>query len=120
MLTDQERRKLQHEIRLYMMQYFKRILGRGIDDVKISIFEDMLIMKLMGFLTEPEKYIIMNTPNGSELIRASRRQVGDQTAIDNTAYFEEMLKAQVVYQSYDMDPKNDFASHLIIFDRMLI
>jgi uncharacterized protein YbcI len=65
LFLDQERRKLQHEIKTYMIQYFKRILGRGVDEVKITIFEDMLIIRLKGFLTEPEKYIV-NTPNGKE------------------------------------------------------
>lgn len=120
LFSDQERRKVQHEIRIYLMQYFKRILGRGIDDLKICIFEDILIIKLTGFLTEPEKYIIRNTPDGSNLIRAARIQVGEQNVIDNTAYFEKELKAKIIFQSCDMDPKNDFACHLIIFDRMLI
>ncbi|HWQ76851.1 MAG TPA: DUF2294 domain-containing protein [Syntrophomonas sp.] len=118
MFSDQERRKLQHEIKTYMIQYFKRILGRGVDDVKITIFEDMLIMRLTGFLTEPEKYIV-KTPNGSEKVRASRRQVGDQHIIDNIPYFEETMKANVIYQSYDIDPENDFAGHLIVFDHVL-
>ncbi len=118
MFSDQERRKLQHQIKTYMIQYFKRILGRGVDDVKILIFEDMLIMRLTGFLTEPEKYI-MNTPNGKDIVRMSRRQVGDQHIIDNIPYFEETLQAKVICQSYDIDPENDFAGHLIVFDHVL-
>jgi uncharacterized protein YbcI len=118
LFLDQERRKLQHEIKTYMILYFKRILGRGVDEVKITIFEDMLIIRLKGFLTEPEKYIV-NTPNGKEIVRASRRQVGDQHVIDNIPYFEETLKAKVVYHSYDIDPENDFAGHLIVFNHVL-
>jgi uncharacterized protein YbcI len=118
LLSDPERRNLQHEIKNYLIKYFKRILGRGIDEVKIVIFEDMLIIRLTGFLTDPEKYIV-STPNGREIIRASRRHVGDQHVIDNIPYFENMVKANVVYNSYDIEPENDFAGHLIIFDHML-
>lgn len=118
MLSAQERRQLQHEIKTYLIQYFKKNLGRGVDDVKIIIFEDMLITRLTGFLTEPEKYIV-KTPNGCEKVRASRRQVGDQQIIDSAPYYEEMLKAKIIYQAYDVDPENDFAGGLIVFDRVL-
>ncbi len=101
-----------------MIQYFKRLLGRGVDEVKIIVFEDMLIIRLNGFLTEPEKYIV-NTPNGRDIVRISRRQVGDQHIIDNMPYFEEKLKAKAIYQSYDIDPENDFAGGLIVFDHVL-
>lgn len=49
-LDDIQRRKLQHEFKLYMEQYFKRKLGKGVDHTKIVIWEDMLIIRGKDFL----------------------------------------------------------------------
>jgi uncharacterized protein YbcI len=107
-LSDHERRKLQHEIKTYLVQYFKRVLGRGVDVVKVVIFGDMLVIRMKGFLTEPEKFIV-NTPEGIEIIRTSCRQVAKQNIKDNLAYFEGLLGAKIIYQIYDVDPAGDFA-----------
>lgn len=117
-LNDQQRKKLQHEIKLYMEKYFKQKLGKGVDYTKVVIWEDMLIIRGEGFLTEPEKYIVQ-TPSGKEVVRAARMQVAKQHSIDNTAYFEGILHARSVHQTYDIEPENDFWINVIVFDRTL-
>jgi uncharacterized protein YbcI len=117
-LNDQQRRQIQHEIKLYMEQYFKDKLGKGVDYTKIVIWDDMLIIRGEGFLTTPEKYI-NETPSGSEVVRAARMQVVKQHAIDNVGYFEEKLQARAIHHAYGLEPENDFWMHVIVFDRVL-
>lgn len=117
-LDDRQRRKLQHEFKLYMEQYFKQKLGKGVDYTKIILWEDMLIVRGEKFLTDPEKYIVQTT-SGKEVVRAARMQVARQHAIDNTPYFEEILQAKAVHQTYDIEPESDFWMHVIVFDRCL-
>ncbi|HCF71962.1 MAG TPA: hypothetical protein DER33_10350 [Syntrophomonas sp.] len=117
-LTDQQRRQLQHEFKIYMEQYFKDKLGKGVDYTKIVIWDDMLIIRGEGFLTAPEKYI-NETPSGREVVRAARMQVVKQHALDNVPYFEKMLQAKVIHQIYDVEPENDFWMHVAVFDRVL-
>lgn len=117
-LNDQQRKKMQHEIKLYMEKYFKQKLGKGVDYTKIVIWEDMLIIRGEGFLTEPEKYIVQ-TPSGKEVVRAARMQVAKQHSIDNTAYFEGILHARSIHQTYDIEPEKDFWINVIVFDRTL-
>jgi len=117
-LNEQQRKQLQHEIKLYMEQYFKQKLGKGVDYTKIIIWEDMLIIRGERFLTEPEIYIVQ-TPSGKEVVRAARMQVAKQHSIDNTVHFEELLQAKSIHQTYDIEPEKDFWIHVIVFDRCL-
>jgi uncharacterized protein YbcI len=117
-LNDHQRKHIQHELKVYLEQYFKQKLGKGVDYTKVIIWDDMLIVRGEGFLTETEKYIVA-TPSGKELVRAARMQVAKQHALENVPYFEEKLQAKAKNQTYDIEPENDFWIHAIIFDRVL-
>lgn len=117
-LDDRERKHLQHELKVYMEQYFKQKLGKGVDYTKIVICDDMLIIRGEGFLTEPEIYIV-ETPMGKDVVRAARMQVAKQHSIDNIPYFEEKLQANAIHQTYDIEPENDFWIHVVVFDKIL-
>lgn len=117
-LDDRQRRQLQHELKLYMEKYFKKKLGKGVDYTRIIIWEDMLIIRGERFLTDPELYIIQ-TPTGKEVVRAARMQVARQHSIDNLEYFEKVLQAKAIHQTYDIEPEKDFWIHVVVFDRML-
>ncbi len=117
-LSEQQRKQLQHEIKIYMQQYFKQKLGKGVDYTKITIYEDMLIIRGEGFLTEPEKFIAQ-TSSGRKTIRASRTHVVLQHWHDNKKYFEEKLNAKVIHNIFDIEPENDFWMNTIVFNRCL-
>ena len=117
--TETKRKKIQHEFKIYMEHYFKEKLGKGVDYTKIIIWDDTLIIRGEGFLTEPEKYIVQ-TPSGKDVVKAARMQVARQHAIDNMPYFEEKLSAKAIHQTYDIEPENDFWMHIIVFDRVLV
>lgn len=118
-LDEQKRKQLQHEFKVYMQKYFKQKLGKGVDYTKITICEDMLVIRGEGFLTEPEKFIA-ETPAGVDVVRKARTQVVKQHWIDNKKYFEERLQAKAIHQAYELEPENDFWMHIIIFDRILV
>lgn len=117
-LGEQQRKKIQHEFKIYMEQYFKRTLGKSVTTTKINIVDDMLIIRGEGFLTEPEKFIV-RTPRGKDAIRASRMHVVQQHIIDNLPYFEKKLGAKGIHQTYEVEAENDFWMHVIVFDRIL-
>ncbi|MDD3853013.1 MAG: DUF2294 domain-containing protein [Syntrophomonadaceae bacterium] len=117
-LDDRQRRQLQHELKVYMEQYFKKKLGKGVDYTKVVVWDDMIVIRGERFLTEPEIYIV-ETPAGKEVVRAARMQVARQHSIDNVPYFEELLNARVIHQTYDIEPEKDFWIHVMVFDRTL-
>jgi len=116
--NEPKRRQIQHTIKLYMEKYFKEKLGKGVDHTRVILWEDMLIIRGEGFLTEPEKYIVA-TESGKDVVNAARMQVARQHSIDNLAFFENMLNARLIHQVYTIEAENDFWMHVMIFDRML-
>ncbi len=117
-MDDRQRRHMQHELKVYMEQYFKKKLGKGVDYTKVVVWEDMLIIRGERFLTDPEIYIV-ETSAGQDVVRAARMQVAWQHAIDNVPYFEEKLQAKAIHQTYDVEPERDFWIHVVVFDRVL-
>ena len=117
-MNEQQRKKMQHEFKIYMEQYFKRTLGKSVTTTKINIVEDMLIIRGEGFLTEPEKFIV-RTPRGKDAIRSSRMHVVEQHIVDNLPYFEKRLGAKGIHQAYEVEAENDYWMHIIVFDRVL-
>lgn len=117
-LNDRQRKQMQHELKIYMEKYFKQKLGKGVDHTKVVIWDDMLIIRGEGFLTEPEKYIVATTA-GKDLVNSARMQVAKQHSIDNMPYLETVLGAKAIHQTYMIEAENDFWMHVIVFDKTL-
>ena len=117
-LNERERKHLQHQLKIYMEKYFKEKLGKGVDYTKVIIWDDMLIIRGEGFLTEPEKYIVETTA-GKDVVNSARMQVAKQHSIDNIPYLENLLEAKAIHQTYMIEAENDFWMHVIVFDRVL-
>ncbi len=117
-LNDRQRKQLQHELKIYMEKYFKQKLGKGVDHTKVIIWDDMVIIRGEGFLTEPEKYIVATTA-GKDLVDNARMQVARQHSIDNMPYLETVFGAKAIHQTYMIEAENDFWMHVIVFDRAL-
>ncbi|MDT3698569.1 MAG: Na-translocating system protein MpsC family protein [Thermincola sp.] len=118
-LTNKQRKQLQHEIKNYLTKYFKILLIKAADYHKVEIWNDFLIFRAHGFLTESDKQII-KLPGGSDKIKEARLQVVKKYASDNLAYFEEKLGAKCIHQIYDMDVVKDLFIHVMIFDKVFI
>ncbi len=117
-LNERERKKIQHELKIYMEKYFKQKLGKSVDYTKIVLWDDMLIIQGEGFLTEPEKYIVKTTA-GKDVVNNARMHVARQHAIDNVPYFETLLDAKMIHQTYMVEAEKDFWMHVIVFNRIL-
>lgn len=117
-LNERQRKQLQHELKIYMEKYFKQKLGKGVDHTKVIIWDDMVIIRGEGFLTEPEKYIVETTA-GKDLVNSARMQVARQHSIDNMPYLETIFGARAIHQTYMIEAENDFWMHVIVFDKVL-
>jgi uncharacterized protein YbcI len=118
-LTNKQRRQLQHEFKIHLEKYWINLIGKGSDFTKVTIWNDMLILRCEGFLTDPEKYVAA-APKGSKLVKESRMHIAKQFAVDNVPYFEAKLGANCIHQTFDVESNKDFWIHVIIFDQLLI
>lgn len=118
-LSEQEVKQLQHEINIFVQKYCKETVGKGSDQIKSWIVDDMFIIRGEGFLTDAEKFIAQ-TPAGSEMVRASRYQGLLRFLHEYNAYLEERFSAKVLHNIFDTEPDKDFWMHTVVFDRRLI
>lgn len=118
-LTFKQRKLLQHEFTLHLEKYFKELIGKGSNYTNVIIWNNMVIIRGEGFLTDPEKFVALEM-EGSNLVKLTRMQVAKQISIDNVPYFESKLGANCIRQSFDVDAKNDFWVHIMVFDQLLI
>jgi uncharacterized protein YbcI len=115
-LDERARRKLQHELKIYIEQYFKSKLGKGSDHTRVTIWEDLVVIRGEGFLTDPERFLV-ETPEGLRIVNSGRMQVCKQHAQDNVPYIENLLTAKVLHQSFLVDAEKDFWMHVLVLDR---
>ncbi len=118
-LTNKQRRQLQHEFKIHMEKYAKELIGKGSDHTKVLIWDDMLILRCEGFLTEPERFIA-TTVSGVNLVKESRMEIAKQFATDKVPFFEEFLGANCIHQTFDVEAGKDFWIHVMVFDKILI
>lgn len=118
-INERQRKQIQHELKIYMEKYFKQKLGKSVDYTKIVVWDDMLIIQGDGFLTDPEKYIVETTA-GKDVVNNARLHVARQHTIDNVPYFEKLLGAKMIHQTYMVEAEKDFWMHVMVFDRVLI
>ncbi|WP_066310223.1 Na-translocating system protein MpsC family protein [Bacillus sp. FJAT-29814] len=118
-LTNKQRRQLQHEIKLHMEKYGRDLVRKASDYTKVTIWDDMMILRCEGFLTEPEKFVSA-IPMGISLINESRMQIAEQFSKDNLPYFEDKLGAKCIHKSYVVESDKDFFIFTMVFDKMLI
>jgi len=117
-LSDRERTNIQNEIKDFLVRYFKKKPGNGVAGLKVDLYKEMLLIRIEGFLTGPEK-LTASTASGIETVRASLGQDAREVIDENMEILEKKLGAKVFHQSYDIDPEKDFATYLIVFDRIL-
>lgn len=115
-LDERARRKMQHELKIYIEKHFKAKLGKGADHTRITIWEDILIIRGEGFLTGPERLLI-ETPEGLQAVNSARFQIAKRHAHDNVPYIEKAIGAQVLHQAFLVDAQKDFWMHVMVFDR---
>lgn len=112
---ERARRKKQHELKIYIEKYFKEKLGKGVDHTRVTIWEDIIVIRGEGFLTEPERYLLKTLP-GKDIVNAARMHVAKLHARDNVPYIEKLLSAKVIHQSFLVDAEQDFWMHVMVMD----
>ncbi|NLM39226.1 MAG: DUF2294 domain-containing protein [Firmicutes bacterium] len=117
-LDERARKQLQHELKIYIEKYFKTKIGKGADHTRVTIWEDIVIIRGEGFLTDPEKFLI-ETSEGLDVVNSARLQVAKQHAHDNVPHIEKMLGAHVLHQAFLVDAQRNFWMHVMILDRTI-
>lgn len=117
--TNKQRKQLQHEIKIHFEKCGKAMLGKGSNFTKVTIWDDLLVFRGEGFLTDPEKYIV-SIPAGIDFVNASRMQVVNQFSLDVVPYIEKKLGAKCIHTFADIKSEKDMWLFVMFFDQVLV
>lgn len=117
-LNEQQIKQLQHEIKTYVQKFSKDNVGKGSDYIKCTIYDDLLIIRGSGFLSELENYLAQ-TPSGCEKIKASREEIIERSAQEFKMYLEEKFGVNEIHRVFNVEPGNNYWIDIHVFDKRL-
>ena len=73
--------QVEAEIATAVVLFYRVRLGRGPDEVRAFLLDDMVLVRQHGTLTPAERYLV-DTPGGWDLVRQMRRKLVDSARAD--------------------------------------
>ena len=121
-ISEQEKRKFQHEFCNLAKKILKSRVDKGPDNGKVAIAENMITFTCEHFMTKYEKYVLSVDPSSIDVLKEARVKtnrsfVEDTQEIDN--FIKNILGARVLGYLYDICLEEDFALWVIILDRQI-
>jgi len=104
--------QIEAEIGNALIQFEKEYMGRGPQETRAFITEDMILVRLKGVLTPAEQQLVKNT-QGIELIKRVRSNLLEQGRELLTKAIEQIAQAQVISLHTDISTKT--GERVIIF-----
>ena len=121
LFDEAEKKQIQHQIANYIKQVSKEKLDKGPEAMRVTMADDMVIIKSEHYLTRMEQFIIQN-PDGVETVRSARSDaiagvVRDGDVLD---FLEKVTLAKPIYTLYESYPQDDYCIWVFMFDRRLV
>jgi uncharacterized protein YbcI len=104
--------QVEAEISNALIQFEKDYMGRGPQETKAFILDDMILVRLIGVLTPAEQQLIKN-PQGTELIKRVRSNLLEQGRELLTSAIEKITNVKIVSLHTDISTKT--GERVIIF-----
>ena len=101
-----------------IVQFEKEFLGRGPEDVRTFIIQDMVLVRVRGVLT-PAEVKLAQTPNGRELVKESRRQLFEQSRDHIEQIVREILSCLLVSMHTDISTRTGERIVVLTLDKDL-
>ncbi len=96
----------------------KDLTGRGPEDTKTYIVNDMIIVRLKGVLTTEEKHLA-ETESGKRLVKKLRQELRESHKQDFNMIIEKLTGRQIVSSHSDISTKTGERVEIFIVDRDL-
>ncbi len=111
--------KLEISLREFIIKFEKEYLGRGPEDVKIYILDDMIMFRLKGVLTRAEVHLA-KTQNGKLLVKEIRRELIESLKLILKKKIEQITGKKVKSLHTDISVKTGERVIIIIFTDNII
>ncbi len=96
----------------------KDLTGRGPEDTRTYIINDMIIVRLKGVLTTEEKHLA-ETENGKKLVKQLRLELRESHKQQFNKIIEELTGCKIVSGHSDISTKTGERVEIFIVDRNL-
>lgn len=93
-------------------------MGRGPRKIKSRILEDMVIVRLVGFLTPAEKKLACNV-SGIQTIKQTRMELFEHSNEEFKAVFDGLFDAQIISIHSDISTISGEKIIIVVFDKYI-
>ncbi|MEH7332850.1 DUF2294 domain-containing protein [Neobacillus drentensis] len=112
------KKKLEAEISSAFIKFQRELLGRGPQEAKTYIVEDMVITRFKGVLTTEEKHLV-NHDTGRRLVKKMRQVLREMYSSDFEKIVEDLTNCKVLSSHSDISTKMGERIEVFIVDKNL-
>ncbi|WP_211655653.1 DUF2294 domain-containing protein [Planococcus alpniumensis] len=113
-----KKRKLESEISEAFIKFQRELIGRGPQEARTYIVEDMVITRFKGVLTVEEKHLVENN-DGRKLVKKMRQLLREMYSTNYENIVEKCTGARVHSSHSDISTKIGERIEVFIVDRDL-
>ncbi|MBM7660172.1 uncharacterized protein YbcI [Bacillus mesophilus] len=110
------KRKLESEISEAFIKFQRELIGRGPQEARTYILEDMIITRFKGVLTIEEKHLVEND-DGKKLVKQMRQVLREMYSEKYEEIVERFTGAKVLSSHSDISTKMGERIEVFIVDR---
>jgi len=112
------KRKLEAEISAAFIKFQRELIGRGPQEAKTYIINDMLISRFKGVLTVEEKHLV-NHNSGKKLVKQMRSLLCEMYSQEYEKIVEDLTGCKVLSSHSDISTKTGEKIEVFIMDKDL-
>ncbi|RXT08934.1 DUF2294 domain-containing protein [Ammoniphilus sp. CFH 90114] len=110
------KKKLEAELSEAFIKFQRELIGRGPQEAKTYIVEDMVILRFKGVLTVEEKHLVKND-QGRRLIKKMRQTLREMYSQDFEAIVQRYTGCKVLSSHSDISTKTEERIEVFVMDR---
>lgn len=108
--------KIEGEISRAMTKYYREMLGKGPEETKVYIIEDMVLVRFRGSLTRKEQQLV-RTQRGCELVKEMRQVLRDSNIDEEERIITDCTGFSVISSFCDLSTKTGEMVLIFIMDQ---
>jgi uncharacterized protein YbcI len=112
------KKKLEADISAAFIKFQRDLIGRGPQEAKTYIVNDMLITRFKGVLTVEEKHLVSNN-SGRKLVKQMRQVLREMYSEDYEKIVEDYTGCKVLSSHSDISTKTGERIEVFIVDKDL-
>ncbi|MFJ7830993.1 DUF2294 domain-containing protein [Peribacillus sp. NPDC097284] len=113
-----QKKKIEAEISAAFIKFQRDLIGRGPQEVKTYIINDMLITRFKGVLTVEEKHLV-SQDSGKKLVKKMRSLLREMYSQDYEKIVEDLTGCKVLSSHSDISTKTGERIEVFIVDKDL-